>query len=185
MQSDATRWDERHRHASAPTARAPEPVHERADLATFVPSAGTALDVACGTGDQALWLAERGLHVVAIDVSPVAIAALTAAAADLGLAGRIDARIVDLDAGLPPDPRSVDVIVCRRFRDPALYPRFVERLARGGIGIVSVLSQVGAQAPGPHHAPAGELSTAFDRPDVDVLHDDEASGVATVVFRRR
>jgi SAM-dependent methyltransferase len=185
VQSDATSWDERHRHAAAPTPRAPEPVTDRADLEALVPRSGTALDVACGTGSQALWLAGRGLRVAAIDVSPVAIAALTRAAVDRGLAGRIDARTVDLDDGLPPDPPVVDVIVCRRFRDPALYPLFVERLARGGIGVVTVLSEVGADAPGPHRAPAGELSAAFDRPELDVLHDVERDGIATVAFRRR
>lgn len=185
VQSDAARWDERYRHAATPTPRAPEPLDDRCDLAALVPGSGAALDVACGTGSQALWLAERGLHVVALDMSPVAIATLTAAAVDLGLAGRIDARTFDLDAGLPPDPPTVDVIVCRRFRDPAFYPLFVKRLARGGIGVVTVLSQVGADTPGSHHAPAGELSAAFDRPGFDVLHDDERDGLATVMFRRR
>ncbi len=185
MQSDAIRWDERHRRAATPTPRAPEPLDDRADLEALIPRSGTALDVACGTGSQALWLAERGLHVVAIDVSPVAIATLRAAATDLGLAGRIDAGTVDLDAGLPSNPRTVDVIVCRRFRDPALYPRFVERLAPRGIGVVTVLSRVGGDAAGSHQAPAGELSAAFARPELEVLHDVEHDGIATVVFRRR
>jgi SAM-dependent methyltransferase len=185
VQSDATRWDERHRHAAPPSPQAPEPLTDRADLAASFPRSGTALDVACGTGGQALWLAERGLRVVAIDVSPVAIAALGAAATDLGLSDRIDARTFDLDTGLPPDPPTVDVIVCRRFRDPALYPLLAERLSRGGVGIVTVLSQVGTDAPGVHHAPAGELSVAFDRPELDVVHHEEGGGVATVVFRRR
>lgn len=185
MQSDAIRWDERHRQATTPTPRAPEPFGSRADLEALVPRSGTAFDVACGTGSQALWLAERGLHVVAIDVSPVAIASLSAAATDLGLVGRVDARTVDLDAGLPSDPPTVDVIVCRRFRDPALYPSFVERLAPRGIGVVTVLSRVGADVPGPHQAPAGELSAAFDRPELEVLDDVERDGIATVVFQRR
>ena len=54
----------------------------------------------------------------------------------------------------------------------------------GGIGIVTVLSEVGADSPGVFHAPSGELLEAFDRPDTDVLHHDERSGQASVVFRR-
>jgi hypothetical protein len=141
--------------------------------------------VACGLGGQTLWLAGRGLHVVALDVSPVAIATVVESAAAAGLSGRVDARVTDLDAGLPPEPATVDVIVCQRFRQPALYPQFADRLRPGGIGLVTVLSEVGTDSPGVFHAPPGELPAAFDRPDIDVLHHDERAGQASIVFRRR
>jgi SAM-dependent methyltransferase len=150
----------------------------------LLPTSGTALDVACGLGAQTLWLAERGLRIVALDVSPVAIAAITDAAAAAGLSHRVSAAVIDLDAGLPTEPGTVDVLVCQRFRQPALYAEFVERLAPGGVGIVTVLCEVGADSPGTFHAPSGELTAAFDRPGIDVLHHDERDGQATIVFRR-
>lgn len=39
----------------------------------FMLSAGRALDIACGKGRNAVFLAERGFNVVAIDISPVAL----------------------------------------------------------------------------------------------------------------
>lgn len=164
----------------------PEPLGERADLCAMLPTHGTALDVACGLGAQTLWLAARGLDVTALDVSPIAVDRLRDAARATGLDDRVIARCVDLSGGLPAESPTVNVVLCQRFRVPELYPLLVDRLAPGGIGIVTVLSAVGASgAVGPFHAPAGELSAAFSRHDIDTLDDTEGSGCATVVFRKR
>src|SRR5689334_8581951 len=58
---------------------------------------GRALDLACGTGRNALWLAQQGWHVIAVDGSQTAIDFLQARAAELGLS--IDARVADLGSG--------------------------------------------------------------------------------------
>lgn len=184
MHDDAERWDARHREAATATPQPPDALLERPDLVALIPTSGVALDVACGLGAQTLWLAGRGLRVIALDVSPVAIASVVDAAATAGMSDRIDAAVTDLDAGLPLEPGSVDVVVCQRFRQPALYPRFVDLLRPAGVGIVTVLSQVGADSPGMFHARRGELLAAFDRPDTNVLHHDEGAGQATVVFLR-
>jgi SAM-dependent methyltransferase len=155
------------------------------ELLDLVPDSGIAVDIACGLGHQTLWLAGRGLDVVALDVSPVAIERLELAARAHGLAEAIDARVTDLDAGLPADPVRAEVVVCQRFRQPALYPQIVDHLAPGGLAIITVLSAAGADAPGPFHAPPGELTTAFADAGIDILHAEEGAGTATVVFRRR
>src|ERR1700758_3306551 len=54
-----------------------------------------ALDLACGTGRNALWLAERSWRVTAIDGAPDAIAILLHRAAQRGLT--VDAHVADLD----------------------------------------------------------------------------------------
>ena len=185
MHDDAERWDARHRNAGPPTPQPPDALVARPDLVPLLPTTGTAIDVACGVGAQTLWLAARGLRVVALDVSPVAIASVVQAATIGGVSARVDVRATDLDAGLPLEPAGVDVVVCQRFRQPALYPQLVDRLRPAGIGIVTVLCEVGADSAGPFHAPPGELLAAFDRPDTDLLHHDERAGQATVVFRRR
>jgi SAM-dependent methyltransferase len=185
MQDDATRWNDRYRSSPPAAPLRPEVFDDHPELLHLVPDSGIAIDIACGLGRQVLWLADRGLRVVALDVSPVAIDHLELAAKALGLDDRIGARVTDLDAGLPADPAGADVIVCQRFRQPALYPQMVDRLAAGGLAIVTVLSSVGADAPGPFHAPPGELTAAFAGAEVDILHAEEGGGTATVVFRRR
>ena len=49
---------------------------------------GRVLDSGCGTGENALMLAERGLDVAGVDAAPTAIAAAQQKAADRGLAAR-------------------------------------------------------------------------------------------------
>jgi SAM-dependent methyltransferase len=186
VEQDARHWDERHRSMTPIEARAPEMIERWPDLAGEVPTAGRGLDVACGTGSVTLWLVDRGLEVIALDVSGVAIARLQAAALAHHRADRVDARITDLDDGLAQDLDGLDVIVCQRFRDPLLVPVIVDRLRPGGIGIITVLSAVGAPDPGRFHAAAGELSTAVRSDErCRVVHDHEGDGVAHVMFRRR
>lgn len=131
-----------------------------------------------------MWLAERGLRVTALDVSPVAIDLTNTAAARAGL-DNIEAIVTDLDGGLPDHPAAVDVVVCQRFRHRDLYGPMIDRLRPGGIAVVTVLSDVGLDGPGgPFHAPAGELRAAFSRDDTELLVDVEADGTASVVVRK-
>ena len=51
---------------------------------------GDALDLGCGEGADAMWLAERGWHVVAVDISQVALQRAGAEADARGLSGRIE-----------------------------------------------------------------------------------------------
>jgi SAM-dependent methyltransferase len=185
MDDDRIRWDDRYdgHRLAAPTS--PDVLAGRSDLLGALPGSGRALDLACGVGDQSLWLAARGLSVIALDVSPVAVDLLGEAAAAAGLTDSIDARVHDTDQGLPSDVTDLDVIVCQRFRVVALYPEMVDRLRVGGVLILTVLSAVGVDGPpGPFHAPAGELTTTFARDDVDVLFDDERDGTASIVLAR-
>jgi SAM-dependent methyltransferase len=176
---DGTRWDAR--HAAGPDL-APEPpaaLHANTEL---VPTSGDALDVACGRGAVVVWLAERGLRVDAVDVSPVGLAAGAALARRRGVGERVRWWRHDLDAGLPDAcPGPYAVVVCQRYRDPALYPALAARLAVGGLLVVTVLSTVGGTS-GRWRAEPGELSAAF--PHLEVLAAAEGDGEAHVVARR-
>lgn len=184
MDTDRKRWDER--WAEAPdsvVARAPDIINAHPELLAAIPTAGPALDIACGLGAQALWMAQRGLAVTALDVSAVAIDRLARAAEPHG--DQLHAKVWDTDEGFPPVLTDLAVIVCQRYRSPALYSEFVSRLRIGGVLILTVLSAVGLEGePGAFHAPAGDLTNAFDRDDVEVLLHDEADGQASIVLRR-
>jgi len=47
--------------------------------------AGRALDLGCGEGGDAIWLAQRGWQVTGVDISPTAIARASAAADEAGI----------------------------------------------------------------------------------------------------
>jgi 2-polyprenyl-3-methyl-5-hydroxy-6-metoxy-1,4-benzoquinol methylase len=179
-ESDRERWDLRH---AAVGPAAPAPPDALGGLLDAVPTAGRALDVAAGRGAVAVWLAQRGLAVDAVDVSGSALAATAALAGEHGVAHRVAEWPHDLDAGLPAGCAGpYDVVVCQRFREPALYPALVARLAPRGLLVVTVLSEVDATA-GPFRAPAGELRAVFG--GLEVLDDREGGGEAHLVARRR
>lgn len=138
------------------------------------------LDLACGRGEGAVWLAGRGMDYRGVDISPVAIEMAGNLAAAYGLEDRCLLEVWDLDKGLPPG-EPVDVLFCHLFRDPGLYEAMVERLAPGGLLAVAVLSEVTGQE-GRFRARAGELRDAFGH--LDVLDEGEGEGVARMVARK-
>jgi len=62
---------------------------------------GRALDLGCGEGGDAVWLAEKGWHVVAVDVSETALARASAEAQSRGVLDRIDFQHHDLSDSFP------------------------------------------------------------------------------------
>jgi SAM-dependent methyltransferase len=168
--ADRDRWDARY---AAGDAGEPVPPAALVGREHLLPATGRALDVACGRGTVAVWLAGRGLAVDAVDVSPVGLAAGRARPG--GDAVRwIEA---DLDDGLPVTG-PYDVVVGQRFRAPALYGAMVDVLAPGGLLVVTVL----AGGDGPFRAAPGELLAAFGH--LAVVHQEEAGGEAHLVARR-
>lgn len=160
-EQDRQRWDERYRHAEAVSSLEPPPLLEH--HLHLVPTTGNALDIACGRGQGALWMAWRGLNVLAVDVSPMAIARAREAAQRLGLADRCRFEVHDLDVGLPPvdkSQRRFDMILCHLFRDPGLYHEIMDRLAPGGLLAIVTLSEDGGRS-GLHRATADELPCTF------------------------
>jgi chemotaxis protein methyltransferase CheR len=65
---------------------------------------GRALDLGCGEGGDAIWLAEQGWSVVATDISPVALQRARADAQERGIADRIQFVNSDLSGGVPAGP---------------------------------------------------------------------------------
>lgn len=179
---DRERWDERHRVVAAAGGFEPVPPAALRGREHLLPAAGRALDVACGRGAVAVWLAGRGFAVDAVDVSPAGLADGAELAQRRGVAERVLWWCHDLDDGLPAGCAGpYDAVVCQRFRDPALYPVLAQRLAPGGLLVVTVLSEVG-EGVGPFRASAGELRAAFG--GLEVLADAERDGEASLVARR-
>jgi SAM-dependent methyltransferase len=75
---------------------------------------GRALDVACGEGRNALWLAEQGWDVLGVDFSPVAIDKARRAAEQRGA----DARFEVADVTALPDLGEFDLVVVAYLQLP-------------------------------------------------------------------
>ncbi|GAA1578988.1 class I SAM-dependent methyltransferase [Actinomadura kijaniata] len=87
-------------HAARTAAVDPRPNPLLTETATGLPP-GDALDLGCGDGGDALWLARQGWHVTAVDVSAVAVERLAALARSHGLGGRVTAERHDLHESFP------------------------------------------------------------------------------------
>lgn len=178
---DRIRWDQRYADLGSPTAEQAGPAGVFAPYREVFPSRGLALDVACGPGLGAVWLAGRGLTVWGLDVSPVAIEQARGLAERSGVGRRCRFDVVDLDRGLPAGP-AVNVVYCARFRDRRLDRVLIERLAPGGLLATCALSEVGGR-PGPFRAGPGELRDAFG--ELEVIAEGEGDGQAWLLGRRR
>jgi SAM-dependent methyltransferase len=94
---------------------------------------GRALDLACGCGREAVFMAACGWKVTAVDVLPDAMER----AADLArrcapAVSPIDWRQVDLEADLPPMGGPFDLMVAFRYLHRPLFRRVPEWLRPGG-----------------------------------------------------
>lgn len=110
-----------------------------------------ALDVACGAGRNAVYLAANGCTVQAVDVSSVAVGIGRRRAESQGL--RVDFVVHDLDLGLPDAiGDSFDLIALFRYVDLDLLPQLARRLRPEGMLIVEEHLQTEEAVAGPKSA---------------------------------
>ncbi len=102
-----------------------------------------ALDAGCGEGADAIWLAERGWQVTALDVSTVALERGAAHAAEVGaeVARRIDWRHADFLTSNGPEPDSYDLVSSQFLhlpREPreSLFRRLAAAVSPGGMLLI-------------------------------------------------
>ncbi len=187
------RWNER--YAQPDREWMPEtPAEWLVEHERLLAGGGRALDVACGDGRNALYLAQLGYMVDAIDVSDVAIDALRATTEARGLTMTIVPRVVDLEREpLPAGP--YDVIVMTNFLQRDLFGPLQDALAPGGLLVFETLAQVHVDELGHRFNPdylvqPGELLRAFPRLEVVAQQEGVVEragsprGVAGVVARR-
>jgi SAM-dependent methyltransferase len=113
---------------------------------------GRALDLACGAGRNAIWLADQGWEVVAIDGASEAIRILH------GHAPAIDARVMDLEAGapLPFEDESFDLVCILYYLHRPLFAEAKRVLKPGGTIVCAVKMR------GTYRVAPGELRQTFD-----------------------
>jgi SAM-dependent methyltransferase len=95
---------------------------------------GRALDLACGAGRNALWLAQQGWDVTAIDGAEEAIRLV------LDHDTRIDTRVLDLETGapLPFEDESFDLVVILYFLHRPLFAEAQRVVRSGGVVVTAI-----------------------------------------------
>lgn len=134
MRSDREKWNLRYSRESHEMPRPDEFLVSHSSLLT----SGTALDLACGRGGEAIFLAERGYRVHAVDISFQALVRLHTVARSRGL--NIQPVIADLDYfPLPKD--YYDAIVVFYFFAKGLMREITAALKKGGLIFYATYNQ--------------------------------------------
>ncbi|GAB2986538.1 class I SAM-dependent methyltransferase [Nocardioides montaniterrae] len=125
-------WDERYAGSGRVWSGRPNQrlVEQAAGL---VP--GRALDVACGEGGDAIWLAGQGWEVTAVDISPVGLAKVREHAADAGV--EVVTAVWDALGDQPPGEATYDLVTVSFLHVPEpdfgpVYGRIAAAVAPGG-----------------------------------------------------
>ncbi len=188
-EADRDKWDTRYRQGSY-RAR----THPTELLAEWLPRLprGRALDVACGAGRNALYLAEAGYEVDAIDISRVALDRLRATAQARGL--KVTCIEADLESADLPGQR-YDLIVMARYTNAALSPPLVGLLRDGGhflceVHLATDHDVIGPSDPAFRMAPnellrlAAELRVLYYREAIVEDPDGRQSALAQLIASR-
>jgi len=140
---------------------------------------GRALDLACGNGRNAAWLAEHGWKVTAVDRSPVAIPA-------------VDTHVADLEKHeFPIGEASWDLIVVSLYLQRDLLEPIKRGLKPGGIAIVIVLMMEPGREQSLFRVRPGELAKYFEGWEILHYYEGKSSdsehhrSVAEIVATKR
>ncbi len=171
MKEDEERWNERYRTGKACNPSAAAPILQ--DTISTLSTRGRALDLACGDGRNALFLARAGFRVDGVDVSEVGLEIAREAAAREAL--DIHWIHADLDRWEPAE-NTYDLIACINFLDRRLFDRIPRALKPGGILVFQALlvpeDADAAFTPG-FRVRRGELREAFESRGFHILHYSE------------
>lgn len=191
--ADRLKWDERYRAGSY--AARPHPTQLLADRLADLPR-GRALDVACGAGRNALFLAAAGYEVDAMDVSSAGLERGARTAAERGLT----VNWIEADLELAPPAAAFakshyDLIVMVRYVNMPLIPTLAERLADAGCLVCeqhlkTTRDVIGPKNPAYRLAPnellaaAGDLRVLFYREGIVEDPDRRPAALAQLIACR-
>jgi tellurite methyltransferase len=124
---------------------------------------GRALDLACGSGRNAIWLAEHGWKVTAVDRSPITIPG-------------VETHVADLEKHeFPIDEASWDLIVVSLYLQRDLFEPIKRGLKPGGVAVVIVLLMEPGHEQSLFRAQPGDLRTYFNGWEISHYYEGESS----------
>lgn len=177
MSEDRQRWNRRY------LAGRESPLHPTLCRFYTLSRRGKALDIACGTGENSIFLATKGFEVHAFDVSDVAIRLARKKARRQGV--RVKFKVCDaVKFSFGPD--TYDLVLNFFFLERRIFPKIVRTLRRGGILIFETYN-IEHRLVRRDFNPAyllrkGELLKAFA--GLEILYYSEVSNITTLVARK-
>lgn len=181
-QEDQLRWDKKWSETAGESFD-PNPLLLRFQ---YLLKGGDALDLACGRGQNAVWLAEHGYRVRGVDISGVGLDLGRIEAAKKGVSDLVRFQRVDLDKWQLPS-QAYDLICVFRFLDRRLFPGIRSGLREKGLLFYGTrhvgLLQEQPKASENYLLELGELKDAFS--DWQVLFYCEGEVSAELVARKR
>ena len=154
------------------------------------PAAGPVLDLACGSGRAAVWLAERGYRVTGIDWQQEALALGSRLATSRKVSCRFLAGDLRDPAAVPAGPWAA--VLNFRFRQPELLVRIPALLQTGGVAMVRTFRSAPGYTGHPssrHRLDPNELLRYFPAGSCEILaheesHDPDGRPAAGIVARK-
>ena len=161
------------RYAESPRRWSGNPNATLVDLVTGI-TPGRAVDLGCGEGADAIWLARQGWTVTGVDISPTAVARAQGAATEAGLTAE-QVRFVAHDLSTWEPDGDVDLVTASFFHSREELPRTaVLRRAAAHVALGGHLAIVSHSAPPPgsEHAHHDELLLDAAGEVAALGHDD-------------
>ena len=156
---DVQGWNERYRlkeHRAEDLKAAPTPLLVKT-ASQLRP--GRALDLACGTGRNSIWLAEHGWRVTAIDGARSAIESLSERALNKGL--EVETRVADLHADNGIEANAFDLVAICYYLQHTLFAPAKHAVRPGGVLVAIVHTTEGDEQPTENRLRPGELRSYF------------------------
>jgi len=193
-------WDAR--HLGSDRSLPDRPAAILAEVLPLLPR-GRALDIACGTGRNAIFLSLRGWDVTAVDFSSAALALACSAAQAAGIRATWERTFVEPPRQLPGlhliegdleklslPKQAFDLILCTNYLQRSLFRQVEAALRAGGVLLYETFTRDQLQfAAGPRNRQfllnPGELRESF--PDLTTLFYREMSagkGIASILARK-
>jgi tellurite methyltransferase len=177
---DKEKWNKKYQNT--PSLTKDRKACRKLELAQDYANKQKALDVACGTGRNSIYLSSLGYEVDAIDISEVAIEILNEKKIK-----NINTKVVDLDEYIPPK-ENYDLIVMSNFLDRNMIEHLKNSLRKDGVLVIETYM---------HHEintkknsnpdfllQEGELKTFFDK-KFELIEYDEFDNDDFELYRMR
>ena len=174
MRADIERWNRKYQDVHPTCDDAPDPL--LIQYGNLLDGAGRALDVACGMGRNAIYLAGLGYRVLGVDGSIVGLQRARRAVRAAGVS--VDLVAADLDRfTVPPD--YFDLVLVVKFLSRSLIPALKQTLKAGGLFIYNTFNlNLLQERPGfnAHFLlEPGELAALFE--DFDTIDSNDSPSI--------